>query len=488
MREKHRRDGFNRCDSRTLRNSTIAQHSGIGQELLRLPLIDALGRRDRIEQLYLPDLTINYNYRQVARFDRCPTCHQAMDKALPGTWDEPAYRRRETLQVQLATPKQAPRPKEDPQPATAPTLADVYGFSLADRGMLGPGAATVGLVLPETAAAHARALGRRRDSQDQRRPCLRGLRRTIAAAGRDGMGEACRAGNPSRAAAPVLAHPRPELFVAPGSPHPMNRFGCTICHDGQGSATDFQFASHTPDDPVQRARWHKEYGWVRNPDWDFPMRPSRFAQSNCLKCHHEVSDLEPSPRFPEPPADKLLAGYHLVRRNGCFGCHEIKGVTDGGESIGPDMRLEPNYHEAAQELLANCTLSPAESALARQIVLQPEDAAVRKRLVAILAARCEETAKSTKNTKESRRLIAILAAEIAHPGTMRKVGPSLRNVAGKLDAAFTEAFLANPAEFRPQSRMPRFFGMHEHLEGRSLDEAKRFEAVEIRASPNICLP
>ena len=136
-------------------NSTIAQHPGIGQELLRLPLIDALGRRDRIEQLYLPDLTINYNYRQVARFDRCTTCHQAMDKVLPGTWDEPAYRRRETLQVPLATPKQVPRPKEEAQPATAATLADVYGFSLADRGMLDPDAATVGLVLPETAAAHA---------------------------------------------------------------------------------------------------------------------------------------------------------------------------------------------------------------------------------------------------------------------------------------------------------------------------------------------
>ena len=38
------------------------------------------------------------------------------------------------------------------------------------------------------------------------------------------------------------------------------------------------------------------------------MTPERFIESNCLKCHHEVVELEPSERFPEPPAPKLVAG------------------------------------------------------------------------------------------------------------------------------------------------------------------------------------
>ena len=33
----------------------------------------------------------------------------------------------------------------------------------------------------------------------------------------------------------------------------------------------------------------------------------------------QTTDLLPSGRFPDPPAPKLLAGYELIRRNGCFG-------------------------------------------------------------------------------------------------------------------------------------------------------------------------
>ena len=251
------------------------------------------GRPLAIEQLWLPDLPINYNFRQVARFDRCTTCHVGMDRAAGG--------------------------------------------------------------LPH----------------------------------------------------PYRSHPRLDLFVGPSSPHPMGEFGCTICHDGQGSATAFKFASHSPNDLTQRAEWRKAHGWFQNPDWDFPMRPRRFAESNCLKCHHDVSDLEPSRRFPDPPAAKLLAGYHLVRQNGCFGCHEIKGIGPAGERLGPDMRLEP--------------------------------------------------------------------------GTMPKVGPSLRDVKGKLDRAMLETWVAEPAGFRPDTRMPQFFAMHEHLDGKGLDDALRFEPVEVRA-------
>ena len=33
------------------------------------------------------------------------------------------------------------------------------------------------------------------------------------------------------------AHPRLDLFVDSNSPHSMEKFGCTTCHAGQGSAT-----------------------------------------------------------------------------------------------------------------------------------------------------------------------------------------------------------------------------------------------------------
>ncbi len=333
--------------------------------ILGLPFIDALGRPLAIEQIYLPNLPIDYNFCRAPRFDRCVTCHQGIVKA----W-----------------PEEVARP------------------------------------LPQ----------------------------------------------------PYRPHPRLDLFCGPRSPHPSNEFGCTICHDGQGSATEFRFASHTPNDPRQRAAWRRLHGWFWNHDWDFPMRPRRFLQSNCLKCHHEVSDLEPNARFPEPPAPKLLAGYHLVRQLGCFGCHEVNGWDDSARRIGPDLRLEPNYHEAALGVLADPQLDPTTRRLAEHVAARPDDHAARRQLVGILRG-------SPRISVSSRALIGILAAEHSQPGTLRKVGPSLRDVAERLDKPTMVAWISNPESLRPTTRMPRLFGMHEHLEGSALETARRFESVETLA-------
>ena len=40
-------------------------------------------RSPAIEQIWLPELTIDYNFRRVARFDRCTTCHQGIDRRNP---------------------------------------------------------------------------------------------------------------------------------------------------------------------------------------------------------------------------------------------------------------------------------------------------------------------------------------------------------------------------------------------------------------------
>lgn len=137
---------------------------------------------------------------------------------------------------------------------------------------------------------------------------------------------------------PLAAHPRLDLFVGESSPHPMQTFGCSICHGGQGSATAFEWASHTPDSLRQRADWRREHEWFENEDWPEPMYAGRFLESSCTKCHHRVTDLEPSERFARPPAAKLLRGYQLVLDYGCYGCHEINGYS-GSARQGPDLRL-----------------------------------------------------------------------------------------------------------------------------------------------------
>ena len=153
-------------------------------------------------------------------------------------------------------------------------------------------------------------------------------------------------------------------YVGSLSPHKLDGIGCTICHEGQGSATDFKWASHSSNSPGEGDRWRRDYGWFANHHWIFPMNPKRFAESSCLKCHHEVVDLEASQRFPDPPAPKLLAGYDLIRQYGCYGCHEINGFDGPTRRLGPDLRTEPNYSAAAQALLATDQLKGEQRRLA----------------------------------------------------------------------------------------------------------------------------
>jgi cbb3-type cytochrome oxidase cytochrome c subunit/nitrate reductase cytochrome c-type subunit len=224
------------------------------------------------------------------------------------------------------------------------------------------------------------------------------------------------------------AHPRLDLFVDANSPHPMEKFGCTICHQGQGSATDFVNAAHTPADAEQEEEWHKEYGWAHSHFWDFPMLSSRFTESSCLKCHHEVTDLIRYGSKTEAP--KLLRGYELVREYGCFGCHEIAGIKSGRE-VGPDLRLEP------QPALAY--LTPAEQDKAKADPLNP-------------------------------------------PGTYRKVGPSLRRLAEKTNQDWVRKWIYAPRSFRPDTKMPHFYGLSNNSPDvlhQAAPEQERFPDTEI---------
>ena len=255
-----------------------AQYFGLLAWLRGLPGIDMAAPPTKIMQISLPDLTINYNFKDVPRYDRCTTCHQGIDKV---GYDKDAS----------------------------------------------------GKPMPEVFASH---------------PFL-----TSGATSVDVKGRVVTAG----------------LYLDGNGPHPINAFGCTICHGGQGSGTDFTFASHSPADLEEEEHWKEKYGWQAIHHWDYPMLPQRFIESSCVKCHHQITDI--------PQAKKLQAGYQRIVQYGCTGCHTI-----GGEgSFGPDLTDE------------------------------------------------------------------------------RTVGPNLSHVASKVTKDWVLKWIKNPHAFRPDSRMPRFYGL-----------------------------
>jgi len=457
----------------------------LGKKMLELPIVDGFGGPLKIDNLWTDGLTMpNGSFGEVRRFDRCTTCHKGIDKTAPGSAVIPAYEPLHEVAIQLQTPETPPSPDA--------TLEDVYGIVLAEEGFVEREDVTIEFITANSAAALAVNLS---DTA-----CAGGLKEgdviryvagdsvlTPADAVRflldpvEGWGGTVEIIVERGLPQPFTSHPRLDLFVGSLSPHKMTDIGCTVCHEGQGSGTSFNYASHTPNSLNQEEHWWKKYGWFSNHHWIFPMNPKRFTESGCLKCHHEVVELGPSERFPDPPAPKLMAGHNLVQAYGCYGCHEINGYKSPTERIGPDLRLEPNYFAAAAELSHDASfqkLSEADQELAHRLIQHPYETETRHELLAVMAA--DAASDAPVLTKSAAKLAEVLA-DTETPGTLRKVGPSLRHVADKLGPTFLYDWIREPKHFRPSTKMPQIFGMWDHIkdEPRALEQAQRYEPVEI---------
>lgn len=85
--------------------------------------------------------------------------------------------------------------------------------------------------------------------------------------------------------------------------HPPDRFGCTICHNGQGRAISAREA----------------HGRGRDVHWDRPIIPFEFIQSSCAQCHD-------SRMLMKNGGEKVVAGEKLFMERGCKGCHKVDRV------------------------------------------------------------------------------------------------------------------------------------------------------------------
>lgn len=495
-----------------------------GKKWLELPILDAFNSPLKIDNLWSQGLEENYNHRYVRRFDRCTTCHKGIDKTLPGSATRPAYPAETRLDLVFDWSGRSEGSSSQSgsgaangsdgdalygQAADLGLLERQLGLRLADAGLIRWSDVTVAFVQPGSAAAEARPATRSTElpAADLRRLALQprpfvdptpppgfqvgdvieeinGSRVISASQAAFALLRAYQERRPLRVTVrrglphPYASHPRLDLFVGSTSPHKMAEFACTVCHDGQGSATEFKWASHSPNTPDQRIRWVEEHGWFDNHHWVYPMFPRRFAESACLKCHHDVTELEPSERFEDPPAPKLVHGYHLIVKYGCYGCHEIPG-SDGRRRIGPDLRLEPNYFAVALQLKADpsyAQMTADEKHWLETIIYHPEDSEARQKLYQALIN--EQNAQRFTDTAING--LAPLLRDVDSPGQLRRVGPSLRFVAHKLDDAFLYQWIREPKQFRPDTRMPQFFGLWNHLaDDESLRKAQRLEPIEI---------
>jgi len=113
--------------------------------------------------------------------------------------------------------------------------------------------------------------------------------------------------------------------------HDPSEFGCTVCHAGQGRATE-------------KAPAH---GDVQH--WPQPMLPKRFAAAGCGVCHTHLA---------VPNDATLQHGMAVLERADCLACHRLDGrggtLRPGGAGgmEGPDLSrvgavgFDPSWYES----------------------------------------------------------------------------------------------------------------------------------------------
>ncbi len=111
---------------------------------------------------------------------------------------------------------------------------------------------------------------------------------------------------------PQLALAEEPFTVHPGDYlkwHPVEKFGCTVCHGGQGLATEVKAA----------------HGDVEN--WERPLLRGPLVQASCAKCHGNIEAIH---RY----VPQLAQGIQLYQKLGCAGCHTVNGF---GQTVSVDL-------------------------------------------------------------------------------------------------------------------------------------------------------
>lgn len=228
-------------------------------------------------------------------------------------------------------------------------------------------------------------------------------------------------------------NPQPLAYHPDHAQHPFEKFGCTICHQGQGRATE-RGAAH---------------GYVAH--WERPMLPRKYLRAACAKCH-ATADL---PRTPV-----LARGRALFDEQGCIGCHRLGGF---GGNLGPE--LDRVGAKRSPEWLAEHFKSPADVVPGTTMPGMKHSEADIEALTLFMLGQTGErlteyyvSMKSIPSTDTGRRIFAQKGCIGCHAvgGRGGNVGPALDGVTQRRDAEWIARHFRDPAAVSPATVMPKF--------------------------------
>jgi mono/diheme cytochrome c family protein len=227
--------------------------------------------------------------------------------------------------------------------------------------------------------------------------------------------------------------PEPLAYHPNHDQHPFEKFGCTICHQGQGSATTREAA----------------HGNV--PHWQHPMLAMKYITSSCAKCH-----------LPEsiPNAAQLVRGQEAFEEIGCIGCHKLHGR---GGVIGP--ALDKVGAERSPEWLMKHFKNPGSLSTGSAMPpVQASEEDLQALTLYVLSFTGENLSayyvsmKTIPGPLAGRRIFEEKGCIGCHSigGKGGTVGPALDNVAQHRNQEWIMQHFRNPQSVSPGTVMPQF--------------------------------
>jgi cytochrome c551/c552 len=214
--------------------------------------------------------------------------------------------------------------------------------------------------------------------------------------------------------APFTTHPDPVLLQL----HPLDQFGCSTCHGGNGWGLNSVKIAHG-----------------RYTDWSWPLYYPSNYDAGCQNCH--AADAY------TPYAPVLNEGRYLFRVKGCIGCHAYAGFDDQADQL-------TNTEHTISDLERQKTANIAEAA---QLNQEGNTAASNQVAEQDYA---QATDMSVRNARIDTQITALNAREADLLQEVKKIGPNLKEIRMKLHQDWIPYWLAHTHEFDPHAQMPQF--------------------------------
>jgi len=222
--------------------------------------------------------------------------------------------------------------------------------------------------------------------------------------------------------APFASHPDPDLIKY----HPLEKFGCSPCHGGNGRALD----------TVARAHGRYEH-------WLWPLYYKENYEAGCQQCHASDMVTEHAP--------VLTRARELYRIKGCIGCHRYQGFDNQDELlVSTRQQILQLAAEKSADQLEIARLNKqgdlaSDNETAARFYQQATNLTVT---ISRMDARTEALEQSSHN----------LLQEI------KKVGPDLKEVRMKLRPEWIPYWIGHTRDFRPRTKMPQFRLQQDEIE------------------------